>query len=378
MSESFFQARREKLLAGLKETDLAGLLVTSTHNVTYLTGFSGDSSYLLVTPERNIIISDGRYTDQLAEECPNIEREIRPPTKTMQKAVAEVINKLGLTSVGFDSGQMTVAEHQTLLDQTPTVSWKADRGRVENLRAIKDEWELQQTVAAICMAERAMQMLKAMLRGQDTEKELADSIEMYVRRVGGRTTAFPPIVAAGPRAALPHAIPKEEVVGNHPFLLVDWGAAGPFYRSDLTRVLVRNTTSSLEESGANTIDLAKLRQIYNVVLQAQTNAIAALRPGATGGEVDAAARSVITDAGYGENFNHSIGHGIGLQIHEAPLMKPESDLVLQAGMIVTIEPGIYLPGWGGVRIEDDVLITEDGHQVLSRVPKEFDEQFVDY
>jgi Xaa-Pro aminopeptidase len=207
-------------------------------------------------------------------------------------------------------------------------------------------------------------MFRAMLRREDDEKSLADGMEMYLRRAGGKCGSFPAIVAGGPRAALPHAPPTGARVGDQPLLLVDWGASGTFYKSDLTRVLW------WRENGARPTE--KLAEIYAVVLEAQRRAIAAVRPGTEAPKVDAAARSYIADAGYGSYFTHGLGHGLGLQVHEAPSLRPTSTTVLEAGMVVTIEPGVYLPGWGGVRIEDDVLVTADGVEVLTNCPKDLE------
>ena len=181
---------------------------------------------------------------------------------------------------------------------------------------------------------------------------------------------FPSIVAVGPRAALPHAPPTAKRVREAPLLLIDWGASGAFYKSDLTRVLLTHNNSPFTRSAD--VD-PRIREVYEIVLRAQLAAIAAVRPGAKTKEVDAAARSVIADAGYGSYFTHSIGHGIGLMIHEAPFMRADTEQVLAAGMVVTVEPGIYIPGFAGVRIEDDVLVTPDGQEVLTSVPKTIDD-----
>ena len=187
-------------------------------------------------------------------------------------------------------------------------------------------------------------------------------MDAYVRRVGGQTAAFPPIIAVGKRSALPHAPPTALAAGSADVLLVDWGACGPHgYKSDLTRVLDTRTTSTFG---------SKLEEVYAVVLRAQQTAMQLIRPGVEGQAIDTAARAVIADAGYGGFFGHGLGHGIGLQIHEAPALRPNSTHVLQPGMIVTVEPGIYLPDWGGVRIEDDVLVTPDGYEVLTNVPRD--------
>jgi Xaa-Pro aminopeptidase len=360
------QSRRDRLTQSLAEEGLDLLLVSNPVNVTYLSGFSGESSYLLLARDRAVLVSDGRFTEQLAQECPGLEVYIRPPVQTLAEAAAAVINKLGPRGAGFENAHLTVADHEQLRDATRTVDWKGARDRVERLRVVKDAGEVEEIRAAIHIAERAFAMFRALLDPEDTEKALSDALEAYVRRAGGRCTSFPSIVAVGPRAALPHAPPTAMRVAEAGLLLVDWGASGRFYKSDLTRVLVPRTTPTLSARG----DEPKLAAVYAVVLEAQRRALEAVRPGARAGAVDAAARGVIADAGYGEYFTHSVGHGLGLQVHEAPLLKPESEVVLQPGMVMTVEPGIYLPGWGGVRLEDDVLVTADGCEVLTSVPRD--------
>ena len=352
--------RRRRLARQLRDEQLDAYLLTNPVNVTYLTGFSGESSYLILGRKRAVLVSDARFTEQLAEECPGLEVHIRPPAQKLQEATAEVIGRLGFRTVGFESGHLSVAEFEQLRGQLPEVAWKGGTGRVEALRAVKDAGELTAIREAIRIAERAYAMFRAALRPEDREKDLHDAMESYVRRAGGRCTSFPTIAAVGPRAALPHAPPTQRTVAEADLLLVDWGASGPFYKSDLTRVLVTGRISP------------KLAKVYGVVLRAQEAALRAVRPGAKGHDVDATARAVITDAGYGPFFGHGLGHGIGLQVHEAPAVRPNSDAVLEPGMVVTIEPGVYLPGWGGVRIEDDVLVTPDAGEVLTGVPKDLE------
>ena len=218
---------------------------------------------------------------------------------------------------------------------------------------------------AVRLAERGFETLRAGLRPELTELEVAHDLEHAMRRFGSPGAAFPPIIAAGPRAALPHAHPTTALACATDHLLVDWGANSPGgYKSDLTRVLITGKLS------------AKLEKLYRVVLEAQRQGIAAIRPGAVGKDVDAAARKVIEDAGFGKFFGHSLGHGIGLNIHEGPRLAAVSETVLEPGMIVTVEPGIYLPGLAGVRIEDDVLVTAEGHEVLTSVPKELEHALI--
>jgi Xaa-Pro aminopeptidase len=370
--------RRSQLAPLLIKEGVDALLVSNPVNVTYLTGFSGESSYLVLGRERTILVSDARFTAQIAEECTGLEAHIRPPTQNLYQATAEVLTRLGFSSVGIESAHLTVAEFETLKELLPAVAWKATRDRVEALRAVKDPSEVAQIREAIDIAERAFAAFRAMLLPADCEKDLCDALEQYVRRFGGRCTSFPSIVAVGDRAALPHAPPTERTVSESELLLVDWGASGRFYKSDLTRVLVARKNSPFSSPARCALAGTKLETIYAVVLRAQERALNTIRPGVRGQEVDAAARGVIAEAGYGDFFGHGLGHGLGLQVHEAPALRPKSEVVLQAGMVVTVEPGIYLPGWGGVRIEDDVLVTSDGCEVLTHVAKDFESSFVDF
>jgi Xaa-Pro aminopeptidase len=350
--------RRQRLVRLLPREDVDAFLISHPVNVTYLTGFSGDSSHLILGRKRTLLVSDARYTEQIGEECPGLETHIRPPSQTLHQAVAEVLGGMKFHAIGFEMGHMTVGDLETLRELLPAVSWQGGRERVEKLRAVKDPTEIGHIREAIAIAERAFAMFQAMLRPDDCEKDLGDNLEMYIRRAGGCCASFPSIVAVGPRAALPHAPPSAKRVSEAGLLLVDWGASGRFYKSDLTRVLATRKISP------------KLEKVYEVVLQAQARALRAIRPGAKARDVDAEARSFIAQAGFGQFFGHGLGHGIGLQIHEAPMLRQNVDTVLRPGMVITVEPGIYLPGWGGVRIEDDVLVTPDGCEVLSSVPKE--------
>ena len=354
----YFAQRRQNLSRRIESEGVDAFLITNPINVSYLTGFSGDSSYLIVGKARAILVSDARYTEQIGEECAGLEYHIRPHNQFIQSAAVEVLDKLGFHRIGFESKHLSVDDLQTLIGLAPRMEWNPEQGLVETLRQIKDESEVAQIREAIGMAERAFVMFQAMLRPTDSEKDLCDNMEWYVRRAGGRCTSFPSIIAVGERAALPHAPPTSRQIGDAELLLVDWGACGRFYNCDLTRVLAGRRISP------------KLETVYGVVLQAQRKALSAIRPGVPAQKVDAEARAVIEESGFGQFFGHGLGHGIGMQIHEAPAIRQNSDAVLQPGMVFTVEPGIYLPGWGGVRIEDDVLVTPDGCEMLTHVPKE--------
>ena len=208
-------------------------------------------------------------------------------------------------------------------------------------------------------------MVRASLRRDLAEKQVADDLEHQLRIFGATSASFPPIVAAGPRSALPHAVPTEGLIADARMLLIDWGASVRQYKSDLTRVLVTDKIST------------KLERVYRVVFKAQARAIAAIRSGVSAHAVDAIARETISKAGFGRYFGHGLGHGIGLEIHEGPRLARNQDRPLAAGMVVTVEPGVYLPGWGGVRIEDNVLVTRDGHEVLTSTPKQLEEMVLE-
>jgi Xaa-Pro aminopeptidase len=359
-----FAGRRDRLRKLLEKFGADALLVTSTPNVTYLTGFTGDSSYLLVTHQSQVMISDGRFPTQIEEECPGLEMNIRRAGVLIHQQTAKILSASSVSRLAVEAESMTLASKERIADKVPKIQIGSTSGMVEHLRQVKDKDELALIRRAIRIAEKSFAVLRAGLRPEQTEKELGDGLERQFRLFGGDGPAFPTIAAVGMGAALPHAKLTDRRVGDGDLLLVDWGAQFGLYKSDLTRVLATAKISP------------KLRRVYEVVFRAQAQAIAAIRPGAPAAEVDTAARSVIAEAGFGPRFNHGIGHGFGLEIHEAPRMTGKNTAVLKPGMVLTVEPGVYIPGWGGVRIEDDVLVTRDGHEVLTSVPKQLDEMVV--
>lgn len=372
---SIFASRRDRLWQAAKAEGVDVVLITNPTNVTYLTGFSGDATYLILEESKTLLVTDGRFKAQIVEECPDLDAYIRGPAQALRDATIAQLQAMSPRHLGYESGHLTVAEFEKLSGGIATADWKPLDAGVEKLRQVKDENEIAQIRDAIKIAEKAFAMFRAMLRPHDTEKDLTDAMESYVRRAGGKATAFATIVAVGPRAALPHAPPSLHTVSENPLLLVDWGACGAFYKSDLTRVLW--THNNVTFPGGR-IPSNKLRAVHAVVKEAQRRAIQAMRPGASSKEVDTIARGYIEEQGYGEFFNHGLGHGFGLEIHESPFFRPNTDATLEAGMVVTCEPGIYLPDWGGVRIEDDILITPDGPEVLTHCPRELEECIVEF
>lgn len=341
--------------------------MTNETNVRYLTGFTGDSSYLIVARDGNdLIVSDPRYEEQISEECPGLETFMRKPSERLMPVVCKLIDKSGFRSVLIESGSMTVEMFEQLRSESQVEGIVSGSGEVEQLRSIKDAGEIDKLTRAVDIAQRAFVSLRAQLMPSSTERQLAHEVERLIRSLGGEGCSFKPIVAAGPRAALPHAVPGNARIGDSPLLLIDWGAIVEGYRSDLTRVLL---TSKIP---------AKIAKAYEAVLAAQTAAIASMKPGVMVSEVDAIAREVLSKAKLAKRFNHGLGHGIGLDIHEAPRLGKNGDVPLKAGMVVTVEPGVYFPGLGGIRIEDDVLITSSGAKVLSDLPRSIAENQVEF
>lgn len=359
-----FEARRDKLRSLVKKAGYHALLVTNYTNVSYLTGFTGDDSYLLVTHHGEVIISDPRFTEQIDQECPSLVQVIRRPPTKMSDAVIAVLRSSGVQNLAYEASTMTVAVRDSLAAGLGDVQMHATTGLVEQLREIKDKEEIEAIRAAVKCAQQAFNVIRAGLRPEQTEKQVADELEYQIRLFGGKKSSFESIVGVGPRGALPHGRPSDKKVGEDDFILIDWGARLGGYVSDLTRVLVTGKISP------------KLERVHGVVLAAQLAAIAEIKPGALMKDIDRAARGVIEEAGFGPKFGHSLGHGIGMEVHEQPRLASDQDRPLRPGMVVTVEPGIYLPGWGGVRIEDDVLITKNGHEVLSSTPKQLQDCIV--
>jgi Xaa-Pro aminopeptidase len=374
---NYLAIRRQSLLRALKADPNApdAILVTHPANVTYLTGFAGEASYLVLSAKAAVLVTDPRFEDQAQDDCPElgkpggIDLHVRPHSQTTPEAAAAVLAKAGVKAAAVEANRMSLAEFEAYKPLAPKATFVPVNGPVEALRAVKDPGEVEKIKDAIRVAERAFRMFSATIAESDTEKEMVDSLESYLRRCGAKGSSFPPIVAVGERGALPHAVPTARQLSEGSKLLVDWGA-DLGYKSDLTRVIRNPYGTALTRRNKTERTAHALEKVYATVLAAQDAAAAALRHGVAAKEVDAAARKVLDAAGYGEYFTHGLGHGIGLEIHEAPRIRANSDDVLESGMVVTLEPGVYIPNWGGVRIEDDFLITREGCQRLTTLPRE--------
>jgi Xaa-Pro aminopeptidase len=357
-----FLQRRNKLRKFIAKQKLDALLITSELNVRYLSGFSGAASSLLIQPDGDTITSDPRFTIQIEEECPGLTAIIRPRSVSTSKALSELFGKTTAGKLGIEAEAVTIGQQERLLEHIPRWQSVPTTNVVEELRHIKDRSELTQIRRAIAVAGKAFQYARGQLQPSMSEIDICIMLEHQMRLLGAEEKSFPSIIAAGARGALPHANPTSQTLERQPLLLFDWGAVVNGYMSDLTRVLVLNPNNK------------KLRTVYETVLKAQEAAIAAIKPGKVCEDIDAVARNIIKDAGFGKHFGHGLGHGIGLRIHEDPRFAPGDKTVLKPGMVLTVEPGIYLKGWGGVRIEDMILVTKSGCEVLTReVPKTFEE-----
>jgi Xaa-Pro aminopeptidase len=376
---NYLTQRRSTLTQTIAARGVDAFLVTTPVNVTYLTGFTGGDSFLALAGKHEILISDPRYEAQVADECPALEAHIRPHARTTLEAAAEVLTKTGARAVAVEGNRITHGDLEQLKQLAPKITFVSLEGTVEAQRQIKDPGEVEKIRESVRVAERGFRMFVATLREADTEKDMVDALEGFVRRAGARSTAFPPIVAVGERGALPHAPPTTKQLGEGSKLLVDWGA-DLLYKSDLTRTL--RSPFGTAPSRRNKPERVgfDFEELYAVVLAAQNAALATIRAGVKGKDVDAAARKVFASAKLrserhtgtqlADYFTHGIGHGIGLEVHEAPKVRANSEDVLEAGMVITVEPGLYIPQWGGIRIEDDVLVTNDGYRLLSTLPRE--------
>ena len=353
---------RPRRLAALSEAvaaaGLDALLVTSLPNIRYLTGFSGSSALLVATSAETVFISDFRYQTQAAEEIGDVARIVIEPVSLWAALWTQLAGLTGVKLVGFESAHMPYRDHQRLQEAGARWHWRPVADLVEPLRERKDDAEVAAIERAAGVATRALSRTLERVRVGMTELEAAGVLEHALRDEGSEGFAFPTIVAAGARAALPHAQPTGHRVASGDFLLFDFGAVVDGYCSDVTRTVVVGRAS------------AEQREVYDVVRQANATAAAAVHAGMTGRDADAVARSYIERHGLGELFGHSLGHGIGLEVHEAPRLARTNEQALPPGAVVTIEPGVYRAGWGGVRIEDDVWLGPDGSRILTDFPRE--------
>ena len=348
--------RLDSVRSNLANWEIDAILITNSNNRRWLSGFNGSAGMLLVSADKALIGTDSRYWEQAEEQAPGFDLfRFKGP---MDAAVLEFIDQIGAAHIGFEADHVTVGQYDKFAAVTG-IAWKQIKNILIQFRQMKDEREISTIHAAAAITDTAMRLVNTLAQPGITEKELAWKLEKVMREDGATGLAFPVIVASGSNSARPHHEPGDRPLAIGDPIIIDMGAELDGYCSDMTRSFYL---------GADNIE--QFYKIYNIVLEAQQNALDNMRGGMTGKEIYSLARDIIDNAGYGAEFSHSLGHGVGIEIHEMPrLSSLADDEIIEDGVVVTVEPGIYLSGWGGVRIEDLVQVTEDGVKVLSSCPK---------
>ena len=345
----------DKLRQVLQEQALDGLLVTNEFNRRYMTGFTGTAGVALITKEDAVFITDFRYTSQAADQVKDF--RIVQHDGSIIKEVATQAQNMGVKTLGFEKEAMTFGTYEQYKESLSS-QFVPTSGIIEKIRLIKTPQEITIIKAACAIADDAFTHILDFIKPGKTELEVANELEFFMRKQGATSSSFDTIVASGLRSALPHGVATDKVIEKGDFVTLDYGALYNGYISDMTRTIAVGQPSE------------KLVDMYNAVLGSQLLALEKVGPNMTGKEADAVARDYLTAKGYGEAFGHSLGHGIGLEVHEAPSLSVRGETVLEPNMTVTLEPGVYLPGIGGVRIEDDILITATGNEKLTHSTKE--------
>jgi len=351
-----------KLKEKLKEDKVEAFLITNGINIRYVTGFTGSESILLITQKNDYLFTDFRYLEQAQHDVPwirIIERKV-----SLIKTICRKLERLNIKKLYIESLYVTFNQYSEIKNNVKGIRFIPTEGIIEKYRKRKTQEEIKIIQTAIDIAERAYSNIRKKIKAGLTEKYLADILEFEIRKQGGEKSSFEIICAAGERASQPHARATDRIIQDKDVILIDWGVSFQFYNSDLTRISFIDRISP------------KFKKIYQIVLDAQYFAIDSVKPGRMAKDVDHAARNYITKKGFGKYFGHGLGHGIGLAVHECPVINTRSREILEVGMVFTIEPGVYIPGWGGIRIEDIVLVTPDGCDVLSHVPKKLTELLI--
>lgn len=357
------QDRLSALREQLAASGLDAIVITHPSNRFYLTGYTGEDiapnesgGHVIVTADRAVLVTSTVNSEQARQQAPDFEvfDEIPSPAD----ADVAVLRQMGVRRIGFEDSAILYADYQTLRRELgDDVELVPVGSLVDDLRVVKSDAEIAIIERAIHLTDQAFEQVEPTIKAGDTEREIAWRLDSVMRELGAEGPAFPTIVASGPNAALPHHRPSDRAIGPGEPIVIDMGAYLDGYCADLTRTVWVGEADD------------RLREIYPIVLRALEAASAQIKAGITGREADAIARDIITEAGYGEAFGHSLGHGLGVRVHEAPSLSKRYDQPLPAGSVVTIEPGIYLPEWGGIRIEDVGVVGDDGVRILTRAAK---------
>ncbi|PGT87637.1 MULTISPECIES: M24 family metallopeptidase [Bacillaceae] len=346
----------EKIRQRFKELSIDGLLITSSYNRRYMTGFTGTAGVVVISGDKAVFITDFRYTEQAAKEVEGF--EIVQHTGPIIEEVANQVEKLGIKRLGFEQDSLTYQLFSSYKEALKSSEFIPVSGAVEKLRLIKSPAEIKILKEAAEIADAAYKHILTYIKPGLKEIDVANELEFFMRKNGAVSSSFDIIVASGYRSALPHGVASEKEIEKGDFVTLDFGAYYKGYCSDITRTFAVGEPSD------------ELKKIYSIVLEAQLRGMSGIKPGLTGKQADALTRDYIKEQGYGEYFGHSTGHGLGMEVHEGPALSFKSDTILEQGMVVTVEPGIYVAGLGGVRIEDDTVITEKGNESLTHSPKD--------
>lgn len=345
----------ERLRASMEKVNVDGLLITSTYNRRFMTNFTGSAGVVLISQKEAKFITDFRYIEQAGKQA--VDFEIVQHTGTIIEEVGKQAKGMNISKLGFEQDHMTFATYKAY-EKAIDGQLMPLSGVIENLRLIKTSSEIKILKEAAAIADAAFTHILDFIRPGVTELDVSNELEFFMRKQGATSSSFDIIVASGVRSALPHGVATDKIIEKGDFITLDYGAYYNGYVSDITRTLAVGKPSE------------ELINIYDIVLEAQLRGMAGIKPGMTGKEADALTRNLIEEKGFGQYFGHSTGHGIGLEVHEGPALSLRSDIILEPGMAVTVEPGIYLPGIGGVRIEDDTIVTLDGNEALTHSSKE--------
>ena len=348
--------RIEKIREIIADSEFDSLLIDSDVNRFYLTNFTGSAGRVLFTPENEYFITDFRYTEQAGEQTEGF--EIIELNQDIVQSINDILEKDGTKKLGFESKTVTYYQHSQYDKKLKNIELIPTEDLVKDIRMVKDEYEIEMIKKAIEISDKAFEHILDFIEPGMTEKEVALELETYQKKLGGSKNAFDFIVASGKRSSMPHGVASDKVIKENELITLDFGTFYKGYCSDITRTFVLGKATE------------KQKEIYNIVLEAQLAVIDKIKAGMSGVEADKIARDIIKEAGYGDNFGHGLGHGIGVQVHEGPTASYKSEDTIIENSVVTDEPGIYIKGWGGVRIEDDLLITKDGCEVLNSAPKE--------
>lgn len=351
--EQRITALREKLT----ELELDGIMINNPHNRYYITGFTGTAGTVLITDQEAVLITDFRYIEQAKNQAESFKvvEHGNPKIETIK----EELQRLEVKRLGFEAHQESYQQYQKYQEKLDFLELIPTKNLVKDLRKIKDESELNTLRKAVKIADEAFGHIIEYIEPGRTEQEVSLELEYFMKQKGASAKAFDFIVASGKRGAMPHGVATDKEIAVGELVTLDLGCVYQQYNSDLTRNLI---------VGAEPTE--KQQKVYETVLEAQLAAIDAIEPTKTGAEIDQVARDIIAEAGYGDNFGHGLGHGVGLEVHEGPRLAQKKDEELRPGMVVTVEPGIYLPDWGGIRIEDIVVVTEEGCGVLTETSKD--------